>query len=142
MADWDELEGVTALEDINHYSCEAFAKAGTFTVEVLSRPGDKWSLSIESPTWDFTFELVNRDTLGELAGFLRSFTGRAEFAELLIGSFCGASVQIVKCDEFVDRLILRALGDDVLVYFTMVGGVTDDFVCVVLQAAASFETES
>ncbi len=99
-------------------------------------------LSIESPTWDFSFELVNHGTVGELAGFLRSYTGLAEFAELMIGSFCGASVQVVKCDEFEDRLILRALGGGVLVYFTMVGGVTDDFVRAVLQAAAAFEAES
>jgi len=129
------------VEDADHYSCEAFGKAGNFTVEVLSKSDGKLLLSIESPAWDFCFELVSPATVGVLAAFLRRYNGRAEFAELVIGSFCGAAVEIVKDDEFVDRLLLRALGGDRLVYFTMVGSATDDFVSAVLQTADEFGIE-
>jgi hypothetical protein len=130
---------VNALEDTNHYGCEALGKAGAFTVEVLSGSDGKLWLTIESPEWDFVFELVSPATVGDLAAFLRRYTGRAEFAELVLGSFCGATVEIVKDDEFEDRFILRTLGDDVVIFFKMLGDVTDDFVAAVLQAAEEFE---
>ena len=127
--------GVNALEHANTFACEAFGKAGTFTVEVLRSSDGTLLMSIESPVWNFHFKLASPAALGELAGFLRSYVRRTEFAELVIGSFCGASVVIVKDDEFDDRVILRALCDGALVYFKMVGSATEDFVSAVAQAA-------
>ncbi len=121
------------------YVCEAFGIAGDFTVEVLSGSDGKFLLTIGSSAWDFDFELVNAGAVSELAGFLRFYVGRREFAELVIGSFNGASVEIVKDDEFEDRLILRARGNGVLVYFKMVAGATTDFASAVSQAAEDFE---
>jgi hypothetical protein len=138
----NDPDGVNAVEDANSYGLAATGKAGDFTVEVLNGSEGRWWLSIASPAWCFDFELANRTVVSELGVFLRRYTGRTEFADLVLGSFGGWSVRIIKCDEFEDRLFLCAGGDGSLVDFTLVGPATQDFATAVQQAAEELDTEA
>jgi hypothetical protein len=114
--------------------------SGGFTVEVLSRPVGGWLLSVQSPVWCVEFELATPGTVGELSNFLRSHVGRADFAELPIGTLGGLAVRMVKDSEFDDRFFLRATGSS-LVEFTVAGGMENDFARAVAEAAAEFDSE-
>ena len=129
------------MEQADSYGLAALGKAGVFTVMVQSRPDGRWSLYVESPAWCFAFELVGPGAVAELAAFLRSRTGHAEFAELVVGSFGGVPVWMVKDDESADRFFLRAAGGGLLVDLTLIGGTAQEFADAVAEAAAEFETE-
>lgn len=129
------------MGDDASFGLAASGKGGGFTVEVLSRPTDGWSLSVESPVWCVEFELTTPGTVGELAAFLRSHAGRAGFAELVVGMLGGMTVRMVKDDEFTDRFFLRAAGGGMLVEFTLAGGIEGDFAQAVAEAAGEFDAE-
>jgi hypothetical protein len=126
------------VEQADSYGLAAPGTAGAFTVEVLSRPDGGWLLSVESPAWCFDFALAHPDTVGALAAFLRAHAGRAEFAELVVGSLGAMAVRVVKDDEFEDRFFIRAAGGGPLVEFTLVGGAAHEFTAAVAVAAAEF----
>ncbi len=128
-----------AVDQLVNYCLAALGKAGAFTVEVLRRSDGGWMLSIESPAWCFVFELTGPGTVSELAAFLQTRAGRAEFAELAVGSFGGAVVRIIQDDEFMDRLFLRTTGEGALVDFTLTGGAVNEFTTAVREAAAEFD---
>jgi hypothetical protein len=117
-------------------------KAGEFTVEVLGRPDVGWQLSVESSNWCFAFNMDRPCAVAELANFLRSNAGREEFAELTVGSFGGASVRVVKDDEFAERFFLRASDGGLLVEFELIGGIMREFAVAVAEAAAEFGAEA
>jgi hypothetical protein len=125
----------------DNFGLAASGRGGRFSVEVLSRPAGGWSLSVQSPAWCVEFEVASPGTVGELAAFLRSHAGRAEFAELVIGMLGGLTVRMVKDDEFGDRFFLRAAGGGWLVEFTLAGGIEGDFAQAVAEAAAEFDAE-
>ncbi len=124
--------------DIPSFGLAALGKAGAFTVEVLSRPDGGWLLSVASPDWCFDFALTSPVAVGELAAFFRLHTGQTGFSELVIGSFDGAVVRMVKDDEFADRFFLRAVGVGSLVEFTLAGAAAQEFAAAVAEAAAEF----
>ena len=129
------------MGDDASFGLAASGKAGGFTVEVLSRPTGGWSLSVESSLWCVEFELATPGTVGELAAFLHSHSGRAGFAERAVGMLGGLTVRVVKDDEFTDRFFLRAAGGGLLVEFTLAGGIEGDFAQAVAEAAAEFDAE-
>jgi len=130
------------VEQADSFGLAALGKAGAFTVEVLSRPDGGWLLSIESPTWCFDFALAGPATVGELAAFFRMHAGRTGFSELVIGSFGGSHVRVVKDDEFADRFFLRAAGGGMLVEFTLVDPAAQEFAAALAKAAAEFGAEA
>lgn len=138
----NEPDGVNAVGDANSYGLAALGKTGVFTVELLNGSAGELLLSVESPAWDFCFELASRATPGALSVFLGSQLGRTEFAELPLGSFGGVSVRLVKDDEFEDRFFLRASGGGSSVEFTLVGAGVRDFTSAVRQAAEEFDAEA
>ena len=130
------------MEDSNSFGLSALGIAGDFTVEVLSLPEGGGLLSIESPTWCFDFELSGPSAVGELAEFLQTYAGRAEFAEMAIGTFGGAVVRVVKDSEFEDRFFIRATCTGPMVEFTLVGNAAKDFVSAVVEVTAEFGAEA
>ena len=126
----------------NSYGLAALGKSGAFTVEVLDRRDGGWLLSVESPAWCFDFALAGPGAVGELAAFFGSHAGREAFAELVVGSFGGTVVRVVKDDEFPDRFFIRAAGGGSLVEFTLVGGAAQEFAAPVAEAAAEFGAEA
>ena len=126
------------MEDSNNFGLSALGIAGDLSVEVLSRPDGGWLLSIESTTWCFVFELSGPNAIGELAEFLQTYAGRAEFAEMAIGTFGGAVVRVVKDSEFEDRFFIRATCTGPMVEFTLVGNAAKDFVSAVVEVATEF----
>lgn len=121
------------------FGLAALGKGGTFVVEVLSRRDGGWSLFIESQSWCFGFELAGSGAVSELAVFLRTYIGQTEFAELVVGSFGGMAVRVVKDNEFRDRFFIRASGDGSVVEFTLVGEATQEFAAAVAEAAAEID---
>ena len=130
------------VEDSNSYGLSASGMAGDFTVEVLSLPDGGGLFCIQSPTWCFDFELSDPSAVGELAEFLQTYADRAEFAEMAIGSFGGASVRMVKDNEFEDRFFIRATCTGPMVEFTLVGNAAKDFVSAVVEVTAEFGAEA
>ncbi|HEX4608601.1 MAG TPA: hypothetical protein VH092_10395 [Urbifossiella sp.] len=127
------------MEQTGNFGLAALGRVGAFTLEVLSRPEGGWALSVESPAWCFEFPLAGPAVVGELDAFFRSYAGRSEFSELVIGSFGVAVVKVVKDDEYADRFYLRAAGDGLLTEFTLVGLMAQEFAAAVAEAAAEFE---
>lgn len=120
-------------------SLVALGKAGAITIEVDRRPDDGLLLTVEAPAWCLRFDLVGPGAVAELAEFLRAHSGKAEFAEFVVGSLAGMAVWVIKDDEFADRLFLRAAGDGALVDFTLSGETASDFAAAVTKAAAEVE---
>jgi hypothetical protein len=66
--------------------------------------------------------------------FLRDLSGSNQFSKLVVGSFVGAPVVLVKDDEFPDRFWLRAAREHQLVDFTLVGSDAADLIVALSQA--------
>jgi len=119
-----------------HYGAAAIGRAGQFEVEIdeCLDGDDPLLMSIGTRGWQFRFALAERSAASRLFTFLREQTGRLQFSELLVGSFQGSRVLLIKDDEFPDRFFLRAIGDDVLADFTLLGDDVRDFAAAVSQA--------
>src|SRR5687767_5592734 len=61
-------------------------------------------LSIETPSWEFCFDVGARARVADLLTFVRMNSEQAALAEWVAGSFGGAAVFVIKDDEAADRL--------------------------------------
>ena len=110
--------------------------------EELEAP-DHIQLCIDGRTWSFRFTLTSRNEAVQILSFLREHTGRLAFAERVIGAFHGASVRLIKDDEFADRFWIRAFadgGDDGMVDFVLVAEDLVDFTEAMAQAVQDLQS--
>jgi hypothetical protein len=101
--------------------------------EALDDPNDVL-MSIEALGWSFRFALSSREDVARILAFLREHTGRLVFSELVVGSFHGHPVALIKDDEYGDRFWFRTYGDRHMVEFTLGADVLADFTDAVSQA--------
>jgi hypothetical protein len=123
------------------FGVAAIGKEGIIHVEVLeseTRPA-RCLLSIETPSWEFCFDVGARARVAELLSFLRMHSEQAAFVKWAAGSFCGATVFVIKDDEAADRLFLRASEDGQLVDFTLRGEEFTAFISALTQAVEELE---
>ena len=88
-----------------HYGAAGVGSTSRFDVEIDEALDDASDLqmSIRTRSWTFRFALSAREDVAQILSFLLEHTGRLEFSEIVVGSFHGASVVIVKDREFADR---------------------------------------
>jgi len=101
--------------------------------EVLDDPNDV-RMSVHARSWSFRFRLSGRADVSRMLSFLREHTGSFVFSELVVGSFHGAPVWLVKDPEFADRFWLRAHGEGQMVEFTFAADDLAQFTEAVAQA--------
>lgn len=108
------------------YGLAAIGKTSRFDIEVDGAiENSALQISISTQSWTFRFALPSRNEVARMLSFLREQNGHLTFSELTVGSFHGATVRLIKDNEFADRFWLRALGDYQFVEFVIVA---DDFI--------------
>ena len=125
-----------SAEKLKHDGAAAVGRAGQFEIEI-DEPldgGTPLLMSIGTRGWQFRFELAECATASLLLTFLREQSGQLKFSELLVGSFQGSRVLLIKDNEFPDRFFLRAIGDKVTAEFTLLGNDLRDFTSAIEQA--------
>ena len=81
-----------------------------------------------------------RDDVARILSFLREHTGLLVFSELVVGSFHGAPVRLIKDHEFADRFWIRAFGDGDMVEFVLAADDLNEFTDAVAQAVQDLQT--
>jgi hypothetical protein len=113
-----------------HYGLAAIGKAGRFTVEILEGSAASRLMGIEAAGWSFTFTLNGPD-LAEILAHLR---GDCKASELRIGVFLGATVTLIRDDEFSDRYFLRTFKDGHVLDFVLAADQLVQFADAIAQA--------
>src|SRR6185295_15547012 len=119
-----------------HYGAAAVGGTRRFDVEIDEAHDDPndVQMSVTAHSWSFRFRLSARADVPRMLSFLREHTGSLAFSELVVGSFHGASVLLVKDREFADRFWLRAHGDGQMVEFVLAADDLTEFTDAVAQA--------
>lgn len=119
-----------------HYGLAAVGGTSRFDVEIDEANDDPndVQMSITTRGWSFCFRLSARADVSRMLSFLREHTGHLVFSELVIGSFHGAPVLLVKDREFADRFWLRAHRDGQEVEFVLAADDLPQFTDAVAQA--------
>jgi hypothetical protein len=119
-----------------HYGAAAVGSAGCFDVEIDEAHDDpnEVQMSVTARSWSFRFRLSARADVSRMLSFLRERTGSLVFSELIVGSFHGASVLLVKDREFADRFWLRAHGDGQMAEFVLAADDLAQFTDAIAQA--------
>jgi|SRR6185503_8113274 hypothetical protein len=123
------------------YGAAAVGCTAQFDVEIdeaLDDPNDL-QMGINTRQWSFRFCLSARSDVARMLSFLREHTGRVEFAELVVGSFHGARVVLVKDNEFADRFWLRALGACQLAEFVLAAEAVTEFTEAIAQVVQDLQ---
>ena len=125
-----------------NYGAAGVGRTTRFDVEIdeaLDDPDDV-QMGINARGWSLRFALFSRDDVTRILSFLREHTGRLVFSELLVGSFHGAPVRLIKDDEFGDRFWIRAYGDRDMVEFVLVADDLAEFTDAVAQAVQDLQS--
>ena len=126
---------IMSPREAQHYGVAAIGSAGRFTVEILETTDNPAArlMSIDAGGWSLCFALVERGD-AQVLSFLRKHAGRrVVFSELVIGSFLGAPVVLIKDDEFSDRFYLRAFANGHLLEFVLTADALTEFTEAVAQ---------
>ena len=125
-----------------NYRAVAVGSTSRFGVEIDEAHDDAndVQMSINARGWSFRFGLSARDDAGRMLSFLREHTGRAMFSQLLVGSFHGAPVLLIKDDEFTDRFWFRASGAGQMVEFVLAADDLAEFTDAVAQAVDDLQS--
>jgi len=121
---------------MSSFGVAGIGKAGRFLIEILEwvDATSAHLLSIETPDWYFCFTLPGIDACAKASSFIQEQTGRLVWTELVVGSFSGAPVLLVKDDEYPDRFYIRASADGELLEFPLAGDVLAEFTDALGQA--------
>lgn len=118
----------------------ALGSAGGCVVEIdeVTKDGT-FQMSIAMAAWTFRFALTTRDETARMLAFLREHAGQLVFAEIVVGSFQGAAVRLIKDDEFADRFWLRSYGNGQMVDFVLAAEDLAAFTVSVAAAVSDLE---
>ena len=132
---------IMSPREAQHYGVAAIGSAGRFTVEILETTDNPATrlMSIEAGGWSLCFALAERGDAQALS-FLREHAGQAVFSELVIGSFLGAPVVLIKDDEFPDRFYLRAFANGHLLEFVLTADALTEFTDAVAQVVHNLKS--
>jgi hypothetical protein len=124
-----------------HYSTAGIGRTSRLAVEIDEALDDSGhvQMSINAPSWSFRFGLSSRDEVARILSFLREHAGRLEFSELVVGSFHGTPVRLIKDDEFADRFWIRSFADGLMVEFVLAADDLTEFTDAVAQAVADLQ---
>src|SRR5687768_15927989 len=124
-----------------HYGLAAVGVTGDFNVDIDEAFDDANDVMMDVKTrkWSFRFQLSARAEVARILSFLREQTGRFVFSEIVVGSFQGAPVRLVKDSEFGDRFWLQAFGAAQKVEFTLVADDLAQFTHAVAQAVEDLQ---
>ena len=125
-----------------HYGAAGVGSSSRFDVAIDEAVDDAnhLQMSIEARGWSFRFALSTRDDAALMLSFLREHTGRVAFAEVVVGSFLGTPVSLIKDDEFSDRFYLRAFAGDQLLSFVLAADDLTGFADALAQAVQDLQS--
>ena len=125
-----------SLNPTKHYGAVAVGSTSRFDVEIDEALDDANDIQmfINARSWSFRFALSTLNHAAQLLSFLREHAGRLTFSELVLGSFHGAPVLLIKDNEFADRFWLRASGSGQVVELVLAGADVFEFTDAVAQA--------
>jgi hypothetical protein len=121
-----------------HYGVVGIGRTDRFDVEIDEALDDSNEVRMEimakARGWLFRFALSSRDEPARILSFLQEHTGRFLFSELVVGSFHGAPVLLIKDNEFADRFWLRTTEAGQMVQFVLAADDLNDLTDAVAQA--------
>src|SRR5262245_16465942 len=125
-----------------HYGAAGIGSTSRFDVEIDEAldDSDDMQMCISTRGWSFRFSLSSRAHASHMLAFLREHTGSNVLSELVVGSYLGAPVLLVKDSEYANRVWLRAFRDGEMVEFVLVADDIIEFTGAVAQAAKDLES--